>query len=395
MRKRIAIIDDDPKIGTLFSTVLQRDGYDARAFGAPQSFLDTLDQSPPDLVLTDLQMPGLSGTELLQTLKMRGLDVPVIIMTGHSSVRSAVEAMQMGALHYLQKPINLEEMRALLARALDLYDAQQELAQIRHGERSRYAPDALLGEGAELGAVRETLRTLRSAPDTTVLITGETGTGKNLVARMLHHASARHDGRFLELHAASLPEATLEEALFGIEGEKTGLLEAAEGGTLFLDEVGGLSPLLQQKLTAFLETRTFRRRGGVEDVHVDTRLVCSTSTDLAARVAEGTFRHDLFYRINVVTVALPPLRRLEEDVLVLARALLERLAADRARPARGFTPESEAALRAHPWPGNVRELRNVLERALIFTNGPLVDVRALALAPPAACLLYTSPSPRD
>jgi len=393
LKKRIAIVDDDPKLGHLFATVLQRDGYDARAFGTPQGFLDTLDTAPPDLVLTDLQMPGLSGTELLQTLKMRGLDVPVIIMTGHSSVRSAVEAMQMGALHYLQKPVNLEEMRALLARALDLYDAQQELAQIRSGERSRYAPSALVGEGATLARVRETLRTLRNAPDTTVLIRGETGTGKNLVARMLHHASARHAGRFLEIHAASLPEASLDGVLFGIENEQTGLLEAAEGGTLFLDEVAALSPLLQQKLATVLETRTFRRVNGLEEVHVNTRLVCTTSADLEALVSDGRFRQDLFYRIHVVTLALPPLRTLGPDVLAIARALLDGLARDLARPVHGFTPDAEAALAAYPWPGNVRELRNVLERALIFSSTPLVDVGALALA--SAALPRPADAPYD
>jgi two-component system, NtrC family, response regulator AtoC len=389
-RRRIFIVDDEPQIGRLFVNTLVRDGYEARAFVQPQALLDAVvAEGPPDLILSDLMMPEVDGLDLLRTLAARHVSVPVIVMTAHSSVRTAVEAMRLGALHYLQKPVNLEEMRTLIARTLEYSGARQELDELRSAERDRYGVEAFLGESPHAQAVRATLRTLGGAPDATVLVRGETGTGKNLVARILHHTSPRGTGRFLEINCAALPDNLLEAELFGYEkgaftdarAAKPGLLEVADGGTVFLDEIDSMSPALQAKLLSFLEGRTFRRLGGVDDVTVSTRIVCATNADLAARVEERAFRRDLYYRLHVVTVDLPPLRAMGRDVLLLAHATLRELCASMSRAVGGFEPEAEALLLRHDWPGNVRELRNVVERALIFTNGPRVGQGAVVVTP--------------
>jgi two-component system response regulator AtoC len=387
-KKRVFVVDDDPKIGELFATVLGRDGYATKGFTTAEALLQTVDDGmAPDLVLTDLMMPDISGMQLIEELRGRGLNVPVIVMTAHSSVQTAVEAMRVGAFHYLQKPVNLEEMRALLAKALDLYADKQELQEIKRERKQKNSPSRILGTSDEVQQVRDTIETLKDIPNTIVLVRGETGTGKNLVAQSLHYASRWAAGRFLEINCAALPDNLLESEMFGYEkgaftdarASKPGLLEVADGGTLFLDEIDSMSLALQSKLLSFLESRTFRRLGGTDDIKVTTRIVCATNANLQERVAEKAFRKDLLYRINVVSVELPPLRRMGKDALAIARSVGEGYASEFAKPFTGFTPEAEAKLLGHDWPGNVRELRNVLERALIFSKAPTLDAADLVL----------------
>lgn len=387
-KKRIYVVDDDPKIGELFATVLRRDGYDARHFTAPQALLDVVDAGePPDLILADLMMPGMTGTELLQAIRDRDLALPLIIMTAHSSVQTAVEAMRLGAFHYLQKPVNLEEMRALLAKALDLYADRQELRQIKRERKQAHDLEKIQGTSAEIQRVRDTVDALRDVPNTIVLIRGETGTGKNLVAKTIHYHSAWNAGRFLEINCAALPDNLLESELFGYEkgaftdarAAKPGLLELADAGTLFLDEIDSMSLTLQAKLLQFLESRSFRRLGGTEDLKVTTRILCATNAPLEERVAKKEFRKDLFFRINVVALQLPALRTMGPDVLSIARGIVQHFNAELRRDVEGFTPEAERKLLAHDWPGNVRELRNVLERAMIFARGKRLDAPDLLL----------------
>ncbi len=391
MQKRVYIVDDDPQIGKMYLNVLKRDGYDAASFLNPTSMLSKIDDGErPDVVLADMMMPDLNGVELLDELNGRGLSVPVIIMTGHSSVQTAVEAMRRGAFHYLQKPVNLEEMRALLEKALELYGAQEELQEIKQEKRSKYPIDGILGESDAVERVRGTIRTLGDAPKTTVLIRGETGTGKNLVAQTLHYNSPHANGRFMEINCAALPDNLLEAELFGYEkgaftdarDAKPGLLEVADGGTVFLDEIDSMSLSLQAKLLSFLESRTFRRLGGVKDIRVSTRVLCATNADLEARIADKEFRKDLYFRINVVSLKLPPLRTMERDVLLIADAIIKQFNSELKRSVKGFTPEGEEKMLEHSWPGNVRELRNVLERAMIFTRKPLIDADDFTLTPP-------------
>ena len=397
MDKRIYIVDDEPKIGRLFSNALQRDGYEARAFVDPHEMLAVMEgDEPPHLVLTDLMMPDMDGIELIETIKGRGHALPVIVMTAHSSIRTAVEAMRLGAFHYLQKPVNLEEMRTLIGKALKLYDepAEKDRGEPRPvksaQEQKEFPIDGILGSSDEILNVRETIRTLRGVPNTIVLLRGETGTGKNHVAKTIHNNSTYNASRFMEINCAALPDNLLEAELFGYEkgaftdarDSKQGLLEVADGGTLFLDEIDSMSTALQAKLLSFLESRTFRRLGGVEEKRVTTRILCATNVDLEQRVADKEFRKDLFFRINVVSMKLPPLRKMGEDIVTIAQSFLDQFNAELKRDVKGFTPEAKEKMLDHSWPGNVRELRNVLERAMIFNDQPHIGEDQLILAPP-------------
>ena len=387
-QKRIYVVDDDPKIGELFAKVLGRDGYATQGFTSAEPLLQAIDDGrPPDLVLTDLMMPDVSGMELIEALRERGLTIPVIVMTAHSSVQTAVEAMRLGAFHYLQKPVNLEEMRALLAKALDLYEDKKELQEIKQTRKKEHSVGKIIGSSDEVQAVRDTIETLKDIPNTTVLVRGETGTGKNLVAQTLHYASKWSGGRFMEINCAALPDNLLESELFGYEkgaftdarAAKPGLLEVADGGTLFLDEIDSMSLGLQAKLLSFLESRQFRRLGGTDEIKVTTRIVCATNANLQEKVAEKEFRKDLLFRINVVALELPPLRRMGRDALAIAEKVATGFAEEFAKPFDGFTEAAEEKLVAHSWPGNVRELRNVLERAMIFAKTPTLDAADLVL----------------
>ena len=387
-KKRIFVVDDDPQIGKLFAKVLGRDGYETTGFTAASAALQAIDEGTvPDLLLTDLMMPDVSGMQLLEELTSRSIAIPVIVMTAHSSVQSAVDAMRMGAFHYLQKPVNLEEMRALLAKALDLYEDKKELQEIKTERKKKHSTSKIIGTSPEVGVVRETIETLKDIPNTIVLVRGETGTGKNLVAQTLHYASKWSGGRFMEINCAALPDNLLESELFGYEkgaftdarNAKPGLLEIADGGTLFLDEIDSMSMPLQAKLLSFLESRTFRRLGGTDDIKVTTRIVCATNANLQEKVADKEFRKDLLYRINVVSIPLPPLRRMGDDVVEIARAVGGGFASEFGKPLEGFSDEARAKLLAHDWPGNVRELRNVLERALIFAKTPVLGADDLVI----------------
>ncbi len=388
VKKRIFIVDDEPKIGDMFVKVLSREGFDVQSFVNPIKMLAAFDHDDiPDLVLADLMMPGMNGIEMMEALRDRNAGVPVIIMTAHSSVQSAVEAMRLGAFHYLQKPVNLEEMRVLIAKALDLYDAKEELHEIKNTQRAAYPIDGILGKSDAIIRVRETIKTLRDAPNTIVLITGETGTGKNLVAKTMHFNSSYNAGRFMEINCAALPDNLLEAELFGYEkgaftdarAAKPGLLELADGGSVFLDEIDSMSMVLQAKLLSFLESRTFRRLGGVEDLRVTTRIVCATNAHLEERLKNKEFRKDLYFRINVVNLHLPPLRQMEDDIIAIANSVVDEFNRELKRNVNGFTEAAEDKLRGHTWPGNVRELRNVLERAMIFTKGSRIDTDDLVL----------------
>jgi len=387
-QKRIYVVDDDPKIGELFAKVLGRDGYATKGFTSAEPLLAAVDDGKaPDLVLTDLMMPDVSGMELIEALRQRGLTIPVIVMTAHSSVQTAVDAMRLGAFHYLQKPVNLEEMRALLTKALDLYEDKKELQEIKQTRKKQHDVGKILGTSDEVQVVRDTIETLKDIPNTTVLVRGETGTGKNLVAQTLHYASKWSGGRFMEINCAALPDNLLESELFGYEkgaftdarAAKPGLLEVADGGTLFLDEIDSMSLPLQAKLLSFLESRQFRRLGGTDEIKVTTRIVCATNADLQQKVQDKACRKDLLFRINVVTLQLPPLRRMGADALQIAEKVAAGFADEFGKSFDGFTDAAGEKLLGHDWPGNVRELRNVLERAMIFAKSPTLDAADLHL----------------
>jgi DNA-binding NtrC family response regulator len=385
--KRINIVDDEPKVGELFTTVLERDGYDVESYVNPNAMLEDIDEGDvPQAILADLMMPNLNGIELLQEIRDRKLAIPVVIMTGHSSVPTAVEAMQHGAYHYLQKPVNLEEMRALLKRLFESYQPMPDPEPVNPDDNP-YPIDGLLGESPAIQQVRETIMRMTDILSTTLLIRGETGTGKNLVARIIHHNSAHRDGRFMEINCAALPDNLLEAELFGYEKgaftdareAKPGLLEVAHEGTLFLDEIDSMSLALQAKLLSFLENHTFRRLGGVEDKQVDARILCATNADLEQKIREKEFRKDLFFRINVVSLTTPPLREMDDDIFIIARDVIEHFNREHGFAIEGLTDDAREKLFEHSWPGNVRELRNVIERAMIFAEDDRIDAADLKL----------------
>jgi two-component system, NtrC family, response regulator AtoC len=400
VRKRVFIVDDEPKLGDMFAAVLSRDGYDARSFVHPSAFLQRVETERPDVVIADMVMPEMSGLELLKKLRAQGMHAPFIVMTGNSSVQTAVDAMKLGAFHYLSKPVNLEELRALLARAVEVAEAPPVEVAV-DGSRVRESPktekdpkrseeypvDGILGDSPAVARVKEILQTLVRVPGATVLVLGETGTGKNLVARTLHHNSGTGNGRFMEINCAALPDNLLEAELFGYERgaftdartSKPGLLELADGGTVFLDEIDSMSIALQAKLLSFLESRTFRRLGGVDEIRVNTRVLCATNASLEEKVADRQFRKDLYYRINVVNLPLPALRQMGRDVILIGHTLIKQFAKSFGREVDGLTEEAEKKLLEHSWPGNVRELRNVLERAVIFAKGARIDEADLLL----------------
>jgi DNA-binding NtrC family response regulator len=394
MAARVVIVDDEPRMAAVVAMALARDGYECEQCGSAGEALAAIDARGADVVVTDLRMPDMDGLEMLRRLHARRPELPVILLTAHGSVPSAVAAMRDGAFDYVAKPFDNDELRALVARALDLTRLAQENRWLRQAVGSRYAPDSMVAESARSRELLALIR--RVAPSrATVLVQGESGTGKELVARLLHFWSDRVAQPFVAVNCKAFAEGVLESELFGHEkgaftgalSARAGCFERADGGTLFLDEVGEISPDFQAKLLRVLQESEVLRVGGATPRRVDVRVVAATNRALREEVAAGHFRQDLFFRLNVIPVQLAPLRERREDVLPLAERFLERFAREAGRLL-CFGPEALAALAAHPWPGNVRELENAIERAVVLARGTEITPEDLLLeetpAPPAA-----------
>jgi DNA-binding NtrC family response regulator len=325
-------------------------------------------------------MPGMDGLELLGKLKALRPETLVILMTAYGTVNTAVKAMKLGAEDYLSKPIDFDELEVILQRAIEKKSLREETRLLRERLDSKYHLDNLVGESADMLAAFKTVRQV-AASSASVLLTGESGTGKELFAQALHQNSPRRNKPFVKVACAALPETLLESELFGHEkGAFTGALftragrfEIASGGTLFLDEIGDISPTVQVKLLRFLEEREFERVGGNKTYKVDVRIVCATHRDLQKRIAEGVFREDLYYRLNVITVHIPPLRERGNDIVLLAQHFLQKYAEANAKEIRSFSNETLGLLLRHPWPGNVRELENAIERAVVLADTNVLD----------------------
>jgi nitrogen regulation protein NR(I) len=376
MRKHILIVDDEPSIRKVLGAHLRRDGYDVTVAASGVEAIETLQEEGADLVITDLRMPGMDGLELLRWVKQSYPGLPVIMLTAHGTVDSAVEALKRGAQDYLTKPFDQDELRLVILKAL----AQEEKS--RRSLKSDEAPrDAIVGDTPTMRAVFALVDKVASSPST-VLITGESGTGKELVARAIHHASARREAPFVTLNCGAIPENLFESELFGHERgaftgavtSKPGRFEIADGGTLFLDEIAELPKDLQVKLLRVLQDQTFERVGGLKTIKVDVRLVAATNSDLRQAVTSGAFREDLYYRLNVVPVALPPLRERVDDIPLLVHHFLQKFNRRLDKHVQGITPEALAALKSAPWPGNIRELENLVERAVLLSDGGSLDV---------------------
>ncbi len=371
----ILIVDDEAFLRDQLGRILEEEGYAVQGVGTGAEAQAAFEAEPPDLVLLDLNLPDRHGIEVLRDLKARDPDLLVIVITGYGSVESAVESLKLGAYDYVKKPFKADAIKLIVRLALETQTLRRRVRVLRERELGPGGPVI-----AESPAMREVLRQAEDVaahPDTTVLITGESGTGKEVVARLIHNLSPRAQAPFLEVNCAAIPGSLLESELFGHEPgaftdarrPKEGLLEAADGGTVFLDEVGDMDPGLQAKLLRFLETRRFRRVGGVREARVDVRVIAATNRDLREAIRERGFREDLYYRLNVFPIHVPPLRERPEDVLPLAQHFLEEFARRFHRPVSAISPEAQARLRAYPWPGNVREVRNLMERLAITCRG--------------------------
>ena len=385
-RPVILVVDDEKNTREGLVRALRGEYAVAEAENG-QRALEWLETHAADVVLTDLRMPGLDGMALLSRLLGRDAKPIVILLTAYGSVETAVEAMKRGAYDFLAKPVNLDRLDLLLRRALAERRLGDENERLKAQLDSKYGFENIIGTSPAMQEVFETIR--QAAPTrATVLIQGASGTGKELVARALHQCSPRRDGPFVPVHCAALAPTLLESELFGHEKgaftgaveRRRGRFELADGGTLFLDEIGEIDPALQVKILRVLEERKFERVGGTETIHVDVRLVAATNRDLRARVAEGAFREDLFYRLHVVNLTLPPLRERTGDVVLLAQHYLKTLAAENGKKPPAISPEAMDVLQAYAWPGNVRELRNVIERLVVLGTGDRLTVADLPAA---------------
>ncbi len=394
-RPVILVVDDEKNTRDGLVRALRGEYAVAEAENG-QRALEWLETHAADVVLTDLRMPGMDGLTLLSRLLGRDPKPILILLTAYGNVETAVEAMKRGAYDFLAKPVNLDRLDLLLRRALAERQLGAENRRLREQLDAKYGFENIVGVSP---AMQEVFATIRQAAPTraTVLIQGESGTGKELVARALHQCSPRRDGPFVPVHCASLSPTLLESELFGHEKgaftgaveRRRGRFELADGGTLFLDEIGEIDAALQVKILRVLEERKFERVGGTETLHVDVRLVAATNRDLKQKVADGTFREDLFYRLYVVNLTLPPLRDRDGDVVLLAQHYLKSLAAENGKPGLSLAPEALDALAAYPWPGNVRELRNVIERMVVLGAGPVLTARDL----PPAVRAAAAPAP--
>jgi DNA-binding NtrC family response regulator len=372
---RILIVDDEVNARTALVELLRDEGYTVEAAADAFKALGKIPDFAPDLVVTDLKMPGMDGLQLLAKVREGDADLPVIVMTAFGEVETAVKAMRSGARDYLSKPVNVGELSVVVARELEQRRLRAETGLLRARLSEKYSFSNIIGSSAPMQAVFKTVAQI--APSrASVLITGESGTGKELIAAAIHERSPRAKGPFVKLHCAALAESLLESELFGHErGSFTGAQNRRDGrffqanhGTLFLDEIGEISPAVQVKLLRFLQEREFERVGGNETISVDVRVLAATNRNLQQMVADGKFREDLFYRLNVITIEMPALRERASDVPLLASFFLRRYAAENGKEVRGFSPEALDLLTGYGWPGNVRELENVIERAVVLAQ---------------------------
>ncbi len=369
---RVLVIDDEPSVCWAFQQLLKRRGHEALAAGTAEQGLAMAAKERPDLVLLDVRLPGMDGLTALKKLHASSPDTPVVIITAHGTLETAVEAMKSGAFEYLTKPVDIAKAEEVIARALAPRSVSAEVSALRTEVAGKYGFHSLVGKTPEMQEVFKRIGTVCTS-DATVLIAGESGTGKELVARAIHHNGPRADRPFEAVNCASLPATLLESELYGHEKgaftgairEKPGKFEVADGGTLFLDEIGEVPLALQVKLLRFLEDKRIVRVGGTQGITADVRIIAATNQDLEERIRAGAFREDLYYRLNVVAIALPPLRRRLEDLPILVAHFLETAGARE----KEISDSTMEVLREYPWPGNVRELRNAVEHAVVVARG--------------------------
>jgi len=382
---KILVVDDEHLIRWSLDQNLKKQGYEVVMAGTGEDALRMVCEQQPDLVLLDIQLPGISGIEVLEKIKEIDDDIIVIMLTAHSGLETAVNAMRLGAYDYISKPFNLDELTIIIRKALENSDLKQEVVRLRT-ETKKSVPN-IIGGSQQTKYLMEVLEKVAKSEASTVLVQGESGTGKELVAKWIHYSSSRAEKPFIAINCASVPATLLESELFGHEkgaftdakATKKGLFELADGGTIFLDEIGDMELGMQAKLLRFLEDRSFRRIGGARVYTVDVRIISATNKDLQKSIEEKSFRNDLYYRLQVIPIFLTPLRERKEDVMALASHFVEMFNKDFSKKVQGIAGMAERMLLDYSWPGNVRELKNVIERAIILGNDETLLLEHLPL----------------
>ena len=373
----VLVVDDEPLVRWSLRERLAADGHVVLEAETAAGALEQIASGTVDLILLDGRLPDGDGLSVLQYVRRHAPDLPVVMMTAYSTIDSAVGAMKAGAYHYIAKPFDLDNVAVTVETALETGRLRREVRAYRNSEGRDHSFDAIIGASPAIEAARILLRRISSSPASTVLLVGETGTGKDLAAKAIHFGGDRASRPFVNITCSALPDQLLESELFGHERgaftdarqQKRGLLETANGGTVFLDEIGEMTPGLQAKLLRFLEEKTFKRVGGIEDLRVDVRVIAATNRNLESEVKAGRFREDLFYRLQVMPVTLPPLRERSGDIPVLASYFIDKYNREFRKQVRGLTTDATAILTRYRWPGNVRELRNAIERAMLLADG--------------------------
>lgn len=388
MKPTVLIVDDEKNIREGLAEVFGLEDYEALTAADGQEAMKLLDEKYVDLVITDLKMPRVSGMELLQFIKQRYQNIPVIIITAHGDVAEAVTAMQYGALEFITKPLDIEHLLKLTRNALDIRELTIKNQELREAVEAQQRFSSIIGKSPAMRKIFDLIR--KVAPTkASVLITGESGSGKEVIADAIHNLSPRRDKPFVKVHCAALAESLLESELFGHEkgaftgaqGRKRGRFELADTGSLFLDEIGEINQNVQIKILRVLQDKKFERVGGESTLEVDVRLITATNKDLKTEIAEGRFREDLYYRLNVVHIHVPPLRERREDIPLLAATFLKEFAQENGKPIEGFDPRTRQALFSYDWPGNVRELRNCIESAVVMASGRFITIDDLPPGP--------------
>ena len=380
-KPRILVVEDEKLIRWSLRQRFEDEGYSVDEAENGPDGLEKLESGVFDLVMLDYKLPGMTGLEMLRKIRAGDEDIVVLMMTAYSNVEDAVEAMRLGAYDYVSKPFNMDELMMTVTKAMETTRLKREVRDFRAQMKKQFGFDRILGNSPQMARLFEMIRDVAESGASTVFLRGESGTGKDLVAKAIHYNSDRANRPFMNITCTAISEALLESELFGHERgaftdakqQKKGLFELADQGTVFLDEVGDMPHKLQAKLLRFLEEKTFRRVGGVKDIAVDVRIIAATNRDLETLISEGDFREDLFYRINIIPIQMPPLRERGDDIRLIAEFFVDQFATEFRRGPRHISPAGVKKLMSHNWPGNVRELRNTIERAVLFCKKDTIE----------------------
>ncbi len=384
MKPAILIVEDDDTMRETLSDVLRKRGYEIYTEARGHDAISTIKKNMIDLILLDMKLPDVDGLDVLKKIKEIDTDILVIIMTAYSDIKTAVSAMKLGAYHYINKPFELDELNLLIEKGLETQSLINEVRRLRRQQKGDENTH-IYGVSPQIQYVKELIGMISKTNKTSVLIQGESGTGKELVANAIHYNSSRRNKPLMKINCSAIPDSLLESELFGYEkgaftdakATKKGLFELADGGTIFLDEIGDMKPFLQSKILRVIENQSFMRVGGEREIKVDVRVIAATNRDLESLVKDGLFRKDLYYRLKVIVVDMPPLRERGEDILLLSNIFIEEQNKELGKKIKGFTDEAKRLMMQYHWPGNVRELKNVIERAVILSDQEYITPKYL------------------